>query len=314
MFKIVTKPVSDGEILLQKCFVINVCILILNQNSAYQHLELFFNFHQGNVLVACGFMCDDLDLEILDLIDTKMNYDDVFKDWNIQGRFLGPTCGILKNKKQEERFVICGGKSPYGIDIYPASYSTCIVLESSTKQFCKSFDLLADRAIISSVQLNENTLWVTGGCGRLGEIDWRTITEQKSTEFISLDEPPVKGPDLPLTIIGHSIVKVDSKTIYIIGGKYMYKENVFMKDTWICDPTNNFKFKKGPCMNMARNQGISCAKMKIGGNIFVVAVGVTYHRYNPGPLGGGICEDDQPIDSVELLDTSNLEKGWTIGN
>merc|ERR1712150_297356 len=41
--------------------------------------------------------------------------------------------------------------------------------------------------------------------------------------------------------------------------------------------------------------------------------GVTYHRYDPGPLGGGICEDDKPIDSVELLDTSNLEKGWLIG-
>ena len=173
--------------------------------------------------------------------------------------------------------------------------------------------MLADRAIISSVQLNENTLWVTGGCGRLGEIDWRTITEQKSTEFISLDEPPVKGPDLPLTIIGHSMVKVDSKTIYIIGARHG-QEPHFTKETWIFDPTNNFKMKKGPCMKKARNQGISCAKMKIGGKIFVVAVGVTYHRHNPGPLGGGICEDDQPIDSVELLDTSNLEKGWRIGN
>ena len=262
-------------------------------------------------------MVDDLDLEILDLIDTKMNYNDVFKDWKLENQrlILGPTCGILKNKKQEERFVICGGKSPYGIDIYPASYSTCIVLESSTKQFCKSFDLLADRAIISSVQLNENTLWVTGGCGRLGEIDWRTITEQKSTEFISLDEPPVKGPDLPLTIIGHSMVKVDSKTIYIVGGKYMYNENVFMKDTWICDPTNNFKFKKGPCMNMARNQGISCAKMKIDNKNFLVAV--HHEPNNPGYLPRYSVEEvplhEKPIDSVELLDTSNPEKGWIIG-
>merc|ERR1712018_343970 len=108
------------------------------------------------------------------------------------------------------------------------------------------------------------------------------------------------------------MVKVDSKTIYIIGGKYMYKENVFMKDTWICDPTNNFKFKKGPCMNMARNQGISCAKMKIDNKNFVVAV---HHEVNPGYLRRHSVEEkhEKPIDSVELLDTSNPEKGWIIG-
>ena len=226
-------------------------------------------------------------VEILDLIDAKVDYD---YDMKYSGVFpsRGLTSGILKNNAQEDKVVICGGGS------------NCIVLGAPFQ----SFDLLEERYNTSSVKLNENTLWVTGGNGR-----W----EEKSTEFISLDEPPVKGPDLPVTITPHSMVLVDSKTIYIIGGR-RGQEPHFTKETWIFDPTNNFKMKKGPCMKKARNQGISCAKMKIGGKIFVVAVGVTYHRYDPGPLGGGICEDGQPIDSVELLDTSNLEKGWTIGN
>ena len=87
--------------------------------------------------------------------------------------------------------------------------------------------MLEKRYNTSSVQLNENTLWVTGGNGR-----W----EEKTTEFISLDEPPVKGPDLPLAITAHSMVKVDSKTIYIIGGRHG-QEKHFTKDTWIFDPT-----------------------------------------------------------------------------
>ena len=229
-------------------------------------------------------------IEILDLMDAKVNYDYDMTGKSINGvpSSRGPTSGILKNNEQEDKLLICGG----------GSY--CIVLGARQNKY---FDLLEKRYNTSSVQLNENTLWVTGGNGP---------REEKSTEFISLDEPPVKGPDLPLAITAHSMVKVDSKTIYIIGGRHG-QEKHFTKETWIFDPTNNFKMKKGPCMKKARNQGVSCAKMKIGGKFFVVAVGVTYHRYDPGPLGGVICEDDKPIDSVELLDTSNLEKGWTIG-
>ena len=254
-------------------------------------------------MVAGGFPAD-FDLytttekfkyvEILDLIDAKViyDYDHGCEITGLENQSImisrGPTSGILKNNEQEDKIVICGGGS------------RGVILGCG--QICKSFDLLKRRFNTSSVQLNENTLWLTGGNGRC---------EEKTTEFISLNKPPVKGPDLPLAITAHSMVKVDSKTIYIIGGKYMYKENVFMKDTWICDPTNNFKFKKGPCMNMARNQGISCAKMKIDNKNFVVAV---HHEPNPGYLPRYSVEEvEKTIDSVELLDTSNPEKGWIIG-
>ena len=64
----------------------------------------------------------------------------------------------------------------------------------------------------SCVSLDESTLWVTDG--------------KTSTEFVSLDKPSVKGPDLPFDLSDlyntkkelHSMLRVDSKTIYLIGG------------------------------------------------------------------------------------------------
>ena len=39
-----------------------------------------------------------------------------------------------------------------------------------------------------------------------------------STEIISLDQPPVQGPDLPFKVRDHSMVLVNPTTIYLIGG------------------------------------------------------------------------------------------------
>ena len=38
------------------------------------------------------------------------------------------------------------------------------------------------------------------------------------TKLVTLNQPPCPRLDLPFCIIGHSMVKVDNKTIYIIGG------------------------------------------------------------------------------------------------
>ena len=44
----------------------------------------------------------------------------------------------------------------------------------------------------SSIVLNESTLWVVGGEDRASYL--------KSTEFIFIDQPPIRGPDLPISI------------------------------------------------------------------------------------------------------------------
>jgi hypothetical protein len=43
--------------------------------------------------------------------------------------------------------------------------------------------------------------------------------ELSSTEFISMNKPPVQGPGLPFTISWHTMVQYDSESIFIIGGK-----------------------------------------------------------------------------------------------
>ena len=75
----------------------------------------------------------------------------------------------------------------------------------------KTVQLLEPKYGGSCVSLDESTLWVTDG--------------KTSTEFVSLDKPSVKGPDLPfdlpysnITRDLHSMLRVDSKTIYLIGG------------------------------------------------------------------------------------------------
>ena len=75
------------------------------------------------------------------------------------------------------------------------------------------FQMLELRLHASSVILNQTTLWITGG------YDWKGISK-KSTEFFSVhnNNIPVQGPELPFRVHHHSMVYVNSKTIYLIGG------------------------------------------------------------------------------------------------
>ena len=80
----------------------------------------------------------------------------------------------------------------------------------------KTVQLLEPKYGGSCVSLDESTLWVTDG--------------KTSTEFVSLDKPSVEGPDLFIDLPDdsfygnitrdhfHSMLRVDSKTIYLIGG------------------------------------------------------------------------------------------------
>ena len=149
------------------------------------------------------------------------------------------------------------------------------------------FEMMIPRSFISSVVLNESKIWITGG--------WSYNKRRvKSTEIISLDQPPVPGPDLPFTVYDHSMVLVDPTTIYLIGG---YQNNQISNKTWIIDPTNDFQIKVGPSVNIER-WGHSCSKMRIKGKIFLVVAG----GWNNGAL-----------DSVELLDTTYPDQGWKMG-
>ena len=146
-----------------------------------------------------------------------------------------------------------------------------------------SFQTLDTCYASSFVIIDQTKIYVTGGFRR------------KSTEILSLDQPPVKGPELSFMIDGHSMIQVDPKTIYLIGGM---QHSDACPETWIIDPMNNFDIKSGLTLNEAR-MWHSCKKMKINQKIYLVVVG--------GWGNHGI------LDSVELLDTTSANQGWIKG-
>ena len=153
-------------------------------------------------------------------------------------------------------------------------------------------EMMIRRQLMSSVVLNESKIWVTGGLFDDGE-------RLNSTEVISLDQPSVQGPKLPFTVSDHCLVLVNSSTILLIGG---IQNSQASNKTWIIDPSKDFQIKEGPSLNCIQKNGLGtsgtafCAKMRIDGRIFLVAVG-----------------DGWNVGCVELLDTNCLDEGWKKG-
>ena len=210
--------------------------------------------------------------EVIDLMDSTLK-NEIYRDE--KSKRVGSTGGLINNQP-----IICGGFGGPFDDYHQGSTYT---VRGQSKD---SYQMLEKRSCSSSVVLNQTNLWVTGGSEK-------TIG---STEFISLVQPPRKGPELPFTVFCHSMVLVDPKTIFLIGG---LQNSQISKKTWIIDPTKNFEIKCGPDLNEAR-YGHSCSKMKIDEKIYLVVAG-----------GFGNCKY---LDSVEILDTTSLDQGWTLGN
>lgn len=150
--------------------------------------------------------------------------------------------------------------------------------------------MLDQRYYGSSVTVN-GKLWITGGQNAEGK-------HLNSTEFMSPGQlRTIKGPNLPFGISNHTMVQVNSKAVYIIGGYQYY--GIESKKTWIVDPnklySNMFDYKEGPDMNLARIRH-SCNKMEINGKIYLVVAG---HKNE---------------DFIEILDSESPEKGWIIGS
>ena len=144
------------------------------------------------------------------------------------------------------------------------------------------------------IAIDEKKLWVNGGAPQGPKFD------KPVTEFITLDQAPIEGPALPQTIYGHAMIHLDKDTILIIGGR---NEEEYASDsdkiTWIVDLKDNFKTKRGPKLNIGRMHP-ACAKMEIQDKVYVVVASGNYISW-------------PALDTVELLDTSDLDRGWFMG-
>ena len=175
----------------------------------------------------------------------------------------------------EEVPLICGGfngKTRNTLD-------DCIAIAHPN---LKNTKMLEKRRWIVGIVLDHPSkrFWVTGGVSK------------STTEFVYLDKPSEKGPDLPFTISNHCMIKYNKNSVFIIGGN----QNGTLSDkTWIIDPTKNFDIEEGPSFNSPKSL-MACGKIQIQKKIWLVV----------GPYGGNTFD-------IELLDPSNLSQGWIEG-
>ena len=159
--------------------------------------------------------------EIVDLLNPNATYD-LLAD-NLP-KIYRATGGLL-----QKSLIVCGGN--YGVHTKNLQNSRdCVVIGQPEMEM----KMIEKRYLAASVALDQNTLWIVGGYngGKL-----------RSTEFIMLGQPTVKGPKLPFKICGHSMIQYDEKSIYIIGRR---QNDSFSNKTWIVDPTNGFQITEGP--------------------------------------------------------------------
>ena len=122
------------------------------------------------------------------------------------------------------------------------------------------------------------------------------MNDLNSSEFLSLSNGSLPGPQLQYRISFHCVIKIDSKTAMVIGG---IQDGVTSKNTWIVNLANeNNSFKQGPSLKMGRRL-MSCGKMSDsnGKSIFVVT--------------GGKDQSGATLDSTEIL--HSLEGSWNFG-
>ena len=210
--------------------------------------------------------------EIIDLVDPDFKCEIIH---NIPAR-QGCLGAIIHNQ-----ILICGGANfqKRGLNYFQDGF---IIGNSNIH-----VKMLQKRFKSSSVVFHESTLWIIGGSNGLNSL--------YSTEFLSLNQPPFEGPDLPFCIHDHCVIQYDPNRIFLIGGML---NNSISEKTWIIDPRNGFCLRKGPTLNVARS-GHSCTLMKFKDkNLIIVA--------------GGTSHGSKYLDSVEILDPKSSE-GWILG-
>jgi hypothetical protein len=236
--------------------------VFLKKNSSFVY------FVSGKVLVTTGTpRSTSVKSEVIDLDDSS-NHCQVLEDYPIE--VLGAVGGLLNQVDP----LVCGGGYPYT--------NVCYVVN----QPGQSSEMLEERAYSASLTLNSTHLWITGGTNLNGPL--------QTSEFVSIGQTSVKGPDLPNAVSRHCLVRVNSSTALLCGGR---NNGGILNECHYMD-LRDHSWSQGPSMMTIRG-GHSCGIFKSaahqGRNVVIAAGG-----YNGGSL-----------DSVEILDpTTNT---WNEG-
>jgi hypothetical protein len=237
-------------------------------------------FVSGKVLVTSGNPTStSVKSEVIDLEDAS-NICQTLEDYPIQ--VSGAVGGLLNQGDP----LVCGGY-PGGRD--PIT-NVCYVVN----QPGQSSEMLEERGYSASLTLNSTHIWITGG--------YNGNKRLQTSEFVSMGQAAVKGPDLPYAVEGHCLVGVNSSTALLCGGQnsgwYLYNTHI-LNACYYMD-LEDHSWSKGPFMMTKRVQhscGIFKSAAHQGRNVVIVAGGYNY--------------DDDYLDSVEFLDptTNTWNKG-----
>jgi hypothetical protein len=228
-------------------------------------------FVSGKVLITTGDRrSTSVKSEVIDLEDAS-NICQNLEDYPIG---VYSAVGGLFNQGDP---LVCGGG-------FPAT-NVCYVVN----QPGQSSEMLEERVYSASLTLNSSHLWITGGTGYNGNVLLQT------SEFVSIGQPSVKGPDLPYAVYRHCLVEVNSSTALLCGG---YNGGILNECHYM--DLEDHSWSQGPPM-MTKRQQHSCGIFKSaahqGRNVVIAA--------------GGWWWDDDYLDSVEFLDSTT--NTWNDG-
>jgi hypothetical protein len=225
-------------------------------------------FVSGKVLVTTGYTTTNYtrSSEVIDLEDAS-NICQNLEDYPIQ---VSAAVGGLLNQGDP---LVCGG--------YPDT-NVCYVVN----QPGQSSEMLEERGYPASLTLNRTHLWITGGYKGNGYL--------QTSEFASMGQAAVKGPDLPYAVSEHCLVGVNSSTALLCGGE---NNGGILNGCHYMD-LEDHSWSQGPSMMTKRvlhSCGIFKSAAHQGRNIVIAAGG-----YNGASM-----------DSVEFLDltTNTWNKG-----
>ena len=165
--------------------------------------------------------------------------------------------------------IICGGWDGSWVD-------ECYSLTSKKAKLVTHMSV--GRTYASSIVINDNTLWVTGGWGG-----------DASTEHVKTSGT-MPGPDLPIALSKHAMVAINSSCSMVIGGDPSYTGLTFFYDH------NEGEWINGPSLMQAR--GYHAAG--------IVTDEVTDEHFVA--VTGGYDGDDN-LDSTEILQDGNWVQG-----
>jgi hypothetical protein len=214
--------------------------------------------------------------EILDL-DDPTNICTSMGDYPIKVRY-SVGAGLLNGSVP----IICGG--------YSDAFENPIVNACYVYPFINntpSMELIDGRYHAAITKINETTLWITGGVAnnRLGS--GGRYYYVSTTEFISIGQPTIKGPDLPFAYQGaHCILKINETTFLLATG---YANNTLTKSTFYID-TIDWIWTRGPDVIEGR-RGAACGVFNSPA-----------HGNRPVAVIAGVGNGGS--DTVELLDLS----------